>query len=138
MLFKKIRDRVSLCSPGCPRKHSVDQAGLELTKICLLPKCWNWRHVSPLSGFKVIFKRKKFFIWYYIYWFVLRNIKYLQENFGSFIFILDKSLNIVLNVQLNVFLYGFSKPIHSVQGGATMSNNIKGNKNINNNKNFQK
>jgi hypothetical protein len=25
-----FRDRVSLCSPGCPRTHSVDQAGLEL------------------------------------------------------------------------------------------------------------
>jgi hypothetical protein len=25
-----FRDRVSLCSPGCPRIHSVDQAGLEL------------------------------------------------------------------------------------------------------------
>jgi hypothetical protein len=25
-----IRDRVSLCSPGCPGTHSVDQAGLEL------------------------------------------------------------------------------------------------------------
>jgi hypothetical protein len=24
------RDRVSLCSPGCPGTHSVDQAGLEL------------------------------------------------------------------------------------------------------------
>jgi hypothetical protein len=24
-------DRVSLCSPGCPGTHSVDQAGLELT-----------------------------------------------------------------------------------------------------------
>jgi hypothetical protein len=24
------RDRVSLCSPGCPETHSVDQAGLEL------------------------------------------------------------------------------------------------------------
>jgi hypothetical protein len=23
-------DRVSLCSPGCPGTHSVDQAGLEL------------------------------------------------------------------------------------------------------------
>jgi hypothetical protein len=28
---KKIfRDRVSLCSPGCPGTHFVDQAGLEL------------------------------------------------------------------------------------------------------------
>jgi hypothetical protein len=25
-----FRDRVSLCSPGCPGTHSVDQAGLEL------------------------------------------------------------------------------------------------------------
>jgi hypothetical protein len=25
-----FRDRVSLCSPGCPRTHAVDQAGLEL------------------------------------------------------------------------------------------------------------
>jgi hypothetical protein len=25
-----VRDRVSLCSPGCPGTHSVDQAGLEL------------------------------------------------------------------------------------------------------------
>jgi hypothetical protein len=26
-----FRDRVSLCSPGCPGTHFVDQAGLELT-----------------------------------------------------------------------------------------------------------
>jgi hypothetical protein len=25
-----FRDRVSLCSPGCPGTHSVDQTGLEL------------------------------------------------------------------------------------------------------------
>ena len=34
---------VSLCSPGCPRTHFVDQAGLELTEI-LLPlflECWD-------------------------------------------------------------------------------------------------
>ncbi|GAB1285783.1 Protein ELYS [Apodemus speciosus] len=29
-LIVKIEDRVSLCSPGCPGTHSVDQAGLEL------------------------------------------------------------------------------------------------------------
>ena len=28
--FLIFRDRVSLCSSGCPRTHSVDQAGLEL------------------------------------------------------------------------------------------------------------
>jgi hypothetical protein len=29
-LFFVFQDRVSLCSPGCPGTHSVDQAGLEL------------------------------------------------------------------------------------------------------------
>jgi hypothetical protein len=29
-LFVCFRDRVSLCSPGCPGTHSVDQAGLKL------------------------------------------------------------------------------------------------------------
>jgi hypothetical protein len=29
-LFLFFQDRVSLCSPGCPGTHSVDQAGLEL------------------------------------------------------------------------------------------------------------
>ena len=35
--------RVSQCSLGCPGTHSVDQAGLELTKIRLpLPlECWD-------------------------------------------------------------------------------------------------
>jgi hypothetical protein len=28
-----FRDRVSLCSPGCPGAHSVDQAGLELRDL---------------------------------------------------------------------------------------------------------
>jgi hypothetical protein len=28
--FLVFRDRVSLCSPGCPGTHTVDQAGLEL------------------------------------------------------------------------------------------------------------
>jgi hypothetical protein len=28
--FLVFRDRVALCSPGCPGTHSVDQAGLEL------------------------------------------------------------------------------------------------------------
>jgi hypothetical protein len=37
-----FQDRVSLCSPSCPRTHSVNQAGLELTEIHLpLPfDCW--------------------------------------------------------------------------------------------------
>jgi hypothetical protein len=29
-LFFVFRDKISLCSPGCPGTHSVDQAGPEL------------------------------------------------------------------------------------------------------------
>jgi hypothetical protein len=32
-LFLVFRDRVSLCSPGCPGTHSADQAGLELRNL---------------------------------------------------------------------------------------------------------
>jgi hypothetical protein len=32
-LFLFFRDRVSLCSPGCPGTHFVDQAGLELRNL---------------------------------------------------------------------------------------------------------
>ena len=38
--FLVFRDRVSLCSPGCPDTHSVDQAGLKLRN-------------SPASAFQV-------------------------------------------------------------------------------------
>jgi hypothetical protein len=31
--FFFFRDRVSLCSPGCPGTHSVDQAGLEIRNL---------------------------------------------------------------------------------------------------------
>ena len=38
-----FRRRVSLCIPGYPATHFVDQAGLELTEIYLLlpPQCWD-------------------------------------------------------------------------------------------------
>ena len=36
-----FRDRVSLCSLGCPGTHSVDQAGLELRNQSLPLKCWD-------------------------------------------------------------------------------------------------
>jgi hypothetical protein len=32
-LFFFFRDRISLCSPGCPGTHSVDRAGLELRNL---------------------------------------------------------------------------------------------------------
>jgi hypothetical protein len=33
LFFFFFLDRVSLCSPGCPGTHSVDQAGLELRNL---------------------------------------------------------------------------------------------------------
>jgi hypothetical protein len=33
LFFLVFQDRVSLCSPGCPRTQSVDQAGLELRNL---------------------------------------------------------------------------------------------------------
>jgi hypothetical protein len=32
-IYLFFRDRVSLCHPGCPGTHSVDQAGLELRNL---------------------------------------------------------------------------------------------------------
>jgi hypothetical protein len=52
-LFCFFQDRVSLCSPGCPGTHSVDQAGLELRN---LPACLPSAgikgvcHHSPIRG----------------------------------------------------------------------------------------
>jgi hypothetical protein len=38
-----LRQVFSVCSPGCPRIHSVNQAGFELTELLLPlpPKCWD-------------------------------------------------------------------------------------------------
>lgn len=56
-----LLSQVSLCSPGCPGTHSLDQAGLKLTKTCLPlpPKSWDQRLPPPPSKnsvFKKIFK----------------------------------------------------------------------------------
>jgi hypothetical protein len=59
-----FRDRVSLCSPGCPGTHSVDQAGLELRNLPASASqvqhhCpahftdftdWFWREKIPICG----------------------------------------------------------------------------------------
>jgi hypothetical protein len=40
--FVLFWDRVSLCNPGCPGTHFVDQAGLKLRNpLPLPPKCWD-------------------------------------------------------------------------------------------------
>ena len=59
VLFCFLRDRVSLCSPGCPGTHSADQAGLELRfrlscsflkvywpMVCPAHECRTHRHIG--------------------------------------------------------------------------------------------
>ena len=55
--FLVFRDRVSLCSPGCPGTHSVDQAGLELrdppasaSQVLGLKVCATKLVLMPLQG----------------------------------------------------------------------------------------
>jgi hypothetical protein len=50
-----FRDRVSLCSPGCPGTHSVDQAGFELRNPPVLLSCRRIRidpFLSPCTKVK--------------------------------------------------------------------------------------
>jgi hypothetical protein len=44
--FLVFQDRVSLCSPGCPGTHSVDQAGLELRNPPASAEIKGMRHHS--------------------------------------------------------------------------------------------
>jgi hypothetical protein len=55
-LFLFFQDRVSLCIPGCPGTHSVDQAGLELrnlpasaSEVLGLKTCLNYEFYTLIS-----------------------------------------------------------------------------------------
>jgi hypothetical protein len=57
------RDRVSLCSPGCPGTHFVDQAGLELrnppasaSQVLGLKACMRHYHPAYFAFYKEIEK----------------------------------------------------------------------------------
>ena len=59
-----FRDKVSLCSPGCPGTHSVEQAGLELrnppasaSQVLVLKVCVTTARLYSSSYTKVL-KRK--------------------------------------------------------------------------------
>jgi hypothetical protein len=62
-----FQDRVSLCSPGCPGTHSVDQAGLKLTEILLPlpPECW--RCAPPPGNGVVVLRRQSAPSWAHTY-----------------------------------------------------------------------
>lgn len=54
-------ERISLCSPGWPRVHCMDQDSLKLVGFFLpkFSKCWDYRHESILM-FCIILSCKKF------------------------------------------------------------------------------
>jgi hypothetical protein len=64
-----FRDRVSLCSPGCPGTHSVDQAGLELRN---LPAS-----ASQVLGLKACATTARLFIYFYFYFYFILLITWL-------------------------------------------------------------
>jgi hypothetical protein len=59
-------DKVCLCSPGCPGPHSVDQAGLELTELCL-PSTGIKRYTitAHIIFFSLMLKLKFLLFWFY-------------------------------------------------------------------------
>jgi hypothetical protein len=57
-----FQDRVSLCSPGCPETHSVDQAGLELrylsvsaSQVLGIKTCATTAQLVPCYSLLVLF-----------------------------------------------------------------------------------
>jgi hypothetical protein len=54
-MFSFVKTGFLYVTLDCPRTHSVDQAGLELTEICLPlpPECWDLRHVLPPPSSKI-------------------------------------------------------------------------------------
>jgi hypothetical protein len=72
-----FRDRVSLCSPGCPGTHSVDQAGLELRN--------SPASASQVLGLKACATTARLHVWILISFQLpaLRLQLQLQETFYS-------------------------------------------------------
>jgi hypothetical protein len=66
--FFVFRDRVSLCSPGCPGTHSVDQAGLELRNP---PASASWvlglKACATTPGFFVFWVFGGFFVYFILH-----------------------------------------------------------------------
>jgi len=58
-----FRARVSLCSPGCPGTHSVDQAGFKLKKFACL--------CLPSAGIKVVRHHAQCFLFLFFFFFLI-------------------------------------------------------------------
>jgi hypothetical protein len=85
--FLVFRDRVSLCSPGCPGTHSVDQAGLELRN----PPA----SASQVLGLKACDTTPGFYLTVLLFrysWLVLHCCDILVRFLFVSVFVLRKSL----------------------------------------------
>jgi hypothetical protein len=80
-----FRDRVSLCSPGCPGTHSVDQAGLELRN----PPA----SASRVLGLKVCATTAQLCFGFYFLGFSTH-----KENFGGFVVISQNFMLLLTNI----------------------------------------
>jgi hypothetical protein len=78
-LFLFFQDRVSLCSPGCPGTHSVDQGGFELrnppastSQVLGLKACTTtaWHFCFVLFCFILFFNFVLFGCLFLIFWFL--------------------------------------------------------------------
>jgi hypothetical protein len=80
-----FRDRVSLCSPGCPGTHFVDQAGLELKiHLPLLRKMFSNVSCDFIFDLHELFRRELFqlHLWLILVFFFLSflifNLSHLE------------------------------------------------------------
>jgi hypothetical protein len=79
--FLFFQDRVSLCGPGCPGTHSVDQAGLKLrnppasaSRVLGLKACATTPgHIYLFLIPKVIYTNACMFVYVYVWYFQLHN-----------------------------------------------------------------
>jgi hypothetical protein len=77
VVFLVFRDRVSLCSSGCPITHSVDQAGLKLRN----PPASASASASQVLGLKVCTTTAQLFLIKLFYWFSSKIIKKKKLSF---------------------------------------------------------
>jgi hypothetical protein len=69
VLFFVFRDRVSLCSPGCPGTHSVDQAGFKLRNLPVsASQVLGLKACATTAQRKISLKKKGFIYLFYVFY----------------------------------------------------------------------
>jgi hypothetical protein len=94
-----FQDRVSLCSPGCPGTHSVDQAGLELRN--------SPASTSQVLGLKVCAAMPGFFFCFvfcfcFVFSFFFLNLFYVPWCFAHVCVWMEVSLELELQIGVSL------------------------------------